>query len=170
MNFKNGWDSNDKDKFKVGETYFVIYMDVTNKGNKLRHRNGVSQYQCKSSKKEWYKYKDSQGKETGFWDGYTDFTHISGKHIQSPVYLNGYGTAVCYFFNDEQDAKNAHDEYIKILAKGLTVEDRNVMYSKMFGEAPKKSSFEEDTMEWFNKLKAKDKKRVLWLKEYGDIN
>lgn len=171
--FAKGWDSYDKNKFEVGEIYWVIYMETTNKGDSIRHRNGVSQYKCLSNK---IKYVELEARyqtpdRMGYWSGNTTFEHISGKQIHNDyAYLDGYGTARCYFFNDLQDAKDAHDNWIIDLAKGQTVSSKNAMYKHLFGPSPLAPKEEVEAMNFYNSLSKEDKKHVKWLKEYGNIH
>ena len=167
----NGWTSDDKDKFKKGEEYWCFYLDTTNKGNKLRHRNGVSLYKCTKATKKWVEFNEpAWDGRTGFWDGDTEFELISGDRIHYDyAYMNGYGTAGCYFFNTEQEAKDGHDELVKYFAEGLNVTDQQAMYKKLFGPAPGISKEEAEAMDFYNKLPKKQKDHVKWLKYYSDI-
>lgn len=171
---KNGWTSNDKEKFEVGEEYWCFFMETTNKGNKLVHLNGVSLYKCTKATKEWRNFNLDGSPiwdgRTGYWTGNTEFEHISGKEIyHAYTYMNGYGSAICHFFHTEQDAKNGHDELIKYHAEGLTVSEKNAMYNKMFGPKPGASKQEIEAMSFYNNLSNVDKKHVGWLKKYGNI-
>lgn len=171
MKYKNGWSSYDKDKFNVGETYWVVYMEATNKGNKIVHRNGVSQYTCTKAEKNWVTFDKPFSKDRlGYWSGNTEFKHISGTKINNDyAYLNGYGIAICYFFNTEQDARNAHDEWIKDIAEGNSVVDKNRMYAHLFGTRPDAPTEEVKAMAFYNSLNDSDKAHVQWLKENGNI-
>ncbi len=170
MELKNGWTSDDKDKFKVGEEYWCFFMETTNKGNKLAHLNGVSLYKCTKATKEKRTTTDWKGKKIIYWTGNTEFKHISGKPIyHAYAYMNGYGSAICHFFHTEQDAKDGHDELIKYYAKGLTVSEQNAMYSKLFGPKPGASKQEIEAMAFYNNLSTTDRKHVKWLKTYGNI-
>ena len=171
---KNGWTSNDKEKFNLGEEYWCFFMDVTNKGNKLRHLNGVSLYKCTEATKTWRDFNDDGSPiydgRTGYWTGHNEFEHISGKEIyHAYAYMNGYGSAICYFYNTEKDAKKGHDEQIKEYAKGLTVSEKNAMYDKMFGVKPNASKAEIKSMKFYDNLSKDEKGYVRWLKEYGNI-
>lgn len=98
------------------------------------------------------------------------FEHISGNPIyHASAYMNGYGNAICHFFLTEQDAKDGHDELIKYYAKGLTVSEKNAMYSKLFGPKPGASTKEIEAMAFYNNLSNVNKKHVEWLKNYGNI-
>jgi len=168
---KNGWTSNDKEKFKLGEEYWCFFMDTTNKGNKLRHLNGVSLYKCTKATKRWVEFDTTTyDGRLGYWNGSTEFEHISGEEIyHAHPYMDGYGSAICHFFHTEQDAKDGHDERIKNYAKGLTVSEQNAMYSKMFGSKPNASKKEINAMAFYKNLSDTDKGHVRWLKEYGNL-
>ena len=168
---KNGWTSNEKEKFESGEEYWCFYIGTTNKGNKLRHLNGVSLYKCTEATKEWIEFDTTTyDGRTGYWGGRTEFEHISGKEIyHAHAYMNGYGSAICNFFHTEQDAKDGHDKLIKEYAKFLTVSEQNAMYNKMFGSKPNASKKEINAMAFYKNLSNTKKGYVIWLKEYGNI-
>ena len=171
---KNGWTSYDKEKFELGDEYWCFHMGTTNKGNKLRHLNGVSLYKCTKAIKRWVTFNDDGSPiydgRVGYWSGNTEFEHISGQKIyHAYAYMEGYGSAHCHFFNTEQDAKDGHDELIKEYAKYLTVSEQNTMYNKMFGPKPNASKKEINAMAFYKNLSSASKGHVRWLKEYGNI-
>lgn len=168
---KSGWTSNDKEQFESGKDYWCFYMDVTKKGNKLRHLNGVSLYKCTKATKEWRPFDEpTWDGRTGYWAGHTEFEHVSGKEIHHAyAYMDGYGRAICHFYNTEQEAKDGYDNRIKDYARDLSVYDKEIMYRKMFGLSPDAPKEEIEAMEFYKSLSNLDKVHVRWLKEYGNI-
>jgi hypothetical protein len=161
-----GIDSYHKDKFVMGKKYWTYYMETTNKGDQLRMLTGV--FSAVPSKGVSY------NEMTQYFEWQiADVDRVWGESIGHNIktYMNGYGIARCTFFETREEAIEAHDKQIAEYARRLDTRKRENMYKKMYNRssAPAKPKEEVEAVEWLKSLEAKERKHVLWIKEYLDI-
>jgi len=164
---KKGFNSNDKDKFVIGEEYYTFFMDLTNKRNRLRDYTGIMKVKVTSNE-----YKLIKEDCCEYYMGDTDFDIIESKKFGRTLshniynYLNGYGTSTCDFFENYDDCVEAHDNQIKEFASNQIVSDREDMFRKLIKKnIPKKPKIEVESMNWYNGLSKKEKSYVSWLQD-----
>jgi hypothetical protein len=159
------FNSNDKDQFVVGKEYYTYYMEITNRGNKLRNYTGVMKIKVISNDPTQYSPR-----------GYTMFEIIESKKLTSSIkanaktYMNGYGSATTNFYDDYDTCVKDHDKDILNYSKGQTTDDRDVILNKLINKQTpiNKSKIEVDSIRWYKSLSGKQKQYISWLKEYYD--
>ena len=161
--------SYEKEKFEVGKEYWTYYMETSNNGNKLMYYTGVFKTKLEELRKTDYDGKPTT--ETLFWGTTWNIDALAKKgdtfrHNVS-IYMGGYGSASCDYYENYEDAALAHDKTIKQFAKGLSTGHREAMYEKLIKKTvPEVSAIEKESVAWYKGLSAKEKKRVKWLKEF----
>lgn len=161
------FNSYDKDKFVVGREYYTYYVDVTNRGNTLKNYTGILKVRVTSN--------DPTPSSP---DGYTEFEILESGKLGSTIahnihtYMNGYGFACTKFFENKEDCVEEHDKEINKIAKGQTTSDRERILKKLINKisTPKKSGLEVESIEWYNSLSVEQKRFVMWIKNYWDMN
>lgn len=162
-----GIDSYEKEKFVMGKKYWTYYMETTNKRDQLRMLTGV--FSAVPSKGIFY------DERTKSFDWKIDDRDRVWKgaimEYSIVIYMNGYGSARCSFFETKEEAIEAHDKQIADFAKNLSTEKRSIMYKKMYNKnsAPPRKPIEVEAISWLKTLEKKEKDYVLWIKEYLDI-
>lgn len=168
------FNSNDKDKFVVGATYWTYYMDRSNKYNKLRDWTGVFQVKVISNEYKTHTTIGYNKKELTYFTGHTNFEVLySVKPIKSNVqnnYLSGYGNATCDFYDTKEECIQAHDKQIIDWATNLNTDDRNVMCRKLYTKIkPPVKQIETDSINWYNNLSKQEQNYVYWIKKYYEF-
>ena len=162
--------SYEKEKFEVGKEYWTYYMETSNKGNTLRYYTGVFKTKLESLRKT--DYNGIPTEETLFWRLSWNIDALAKKgstfrHNVS-VYMGGYGSASCDYFDSYEEAAKSHDAKIKDFARHLNTGERKSMFSKLIykDNLPKVSDIEKNSVDWFKKLSATEKKYVKWIKDF----
>lgn len=162
--------SYEKEKFEIGKEYWTFYMETSNKGNSLRYYTGV--FKTKLEKLRKTDYNGFPTTDTIYWDTEWNIDALAKKgstfkHNVS-VYMGGYGSASCDFFDSYEEAAIAHDKLIKECAKGLNTADRDVMLKKLINKnnLPTVSAIEKNSIAWYKSLPKKEKGYIKWIKEF----
>lgn len=136
--------SYDKDKFKIGQSYWTFYIDQTG----VFEVKPIS-YDPKLKKIEW--------------------DIIGGPHYNHKIkekalvkIMNGNLTVSCNFYETEDAAIFAHDEKICDNAKDIPLGLRDEFYKLLVyqGNRPKNTQSEMDALSWWATLPSGDKKHV----------
>jgi hypothetical protein len=149
----------DRDKFEVGREYWSFYMETTNSGNALR--NIVKVFKTRLLEKRY-----SQNC-SHFYLEFEKPTNVNLGSTMSHnlgIYMNGYGSAQCRFYDTEEEAIIGFDNRIKELASYTNAHNRDIMYRKMYiPMEAKKSSLELAATSWKAGLSAKELKYLDWI-------
>lgn len=155
--------SYETEKFEEGKEYWTYFMEMSNRGNRLRNYTGIMKVRLE--KKEVSSYKLS-----GY---YKTFKILQSKPLGSTIahniyaYMEGYGTASCDFFETEDECNEAHDKKLISLSKNLNTADREVILKKLVAtKRPAKSKIETESIDWYNNLSKTEQKYVKWIKDY----
>lgn len=159
----NKINSYEKDKFEVDKEYWTYYIRLNTKETGFRYYTGIMKVKCISNGVSNYTNTKT-----------TKFEILKCKNLSDTlaynihVYMDGYGTASCDFFEDYNDCINQHDKDIKAYANDRSTDIRERMLKKLVNKKNPiiKSKLETDAIEWFKSLSSKQKKYVRWIRKY----
>jgi hypothetical protein len=150
--------SYDTNKIEIGKTYWSYYMSTSSKCNKIRDY-------CPPFQVVPIRLKIHQYGSTFDWEIIGGKFSGSMKHNIN-VYLNGYGTAFCEFYDTELECITGHNKRILEWSKYLNTEDRDMMYKKLINHTPSKSEIEINSIKWIKSLSPKEMEYLKWIKRY----
>ena len=82
-------------------------------------------------------------------------------------YMDGYGSASCYFSTDKDEIIKHHDDALDTIAKIQNTSDRDTILKKLIIKRNNtKPKIERDSIEWLNTLSKKEIKYIKWINEY----
>ena len=155
--------SYETEKFEIEQEYWTYYMDVSNKGNKLKDYTGIMKVKLLS--KTISEYSPLGHKKFEIIKKTKPLGDTIANNIHN--YFEGYGSASCNFFDDYDECVDAHDKQIIDLGKHLNTDDREVMYDKLIiTPVPEKSKIEINSINWYNSLSKLEQSYVKWIKDY----
>ena len=102
-------DSYEKEKFEIGKTYYTYFMETTNKGNSIRNWTGIFEAKLENIKE----YSGLKYTEFSIKGG--KFSDLMKRNINA--YLDGYGSAFCYFLKHMMNVLNIMIIQLKTIQK-----------------------------------------------------
>jgi hypothetical protein len=150
----------DRNQIQVGETYYTYYTEMS-MTMKFRVHTGLIKIRCKSKDLEEFK-------ETGdVLDICLDFEILDIKENKIHHYKLGGYILESNYYNSWDEAAEAHDREIIAYAEGHETRTKEKLYKKLILlDAPKKSDFEIEAIEWYEELTEREKEYVKWIKMY----
>jgi uncharacterized membrane protein YheB (UPF0754 family) len=159
------FDSYQKNKFVVGKEYYTYFFETTQKQDSIRYYTGIMKVKVTFN-----------GKREGWYIPHTEFEILeSDKPLDNMedrihTYMDGYGSAFTYFFEDKEECVNHHDKILAEIAKNLSTSKKEKILKKLINNNsyPQKRKIEIESVDWYNSLTKKQKLYVEWLKYYYD--